>query len=66
MAHSYDMIHRNVKPTNIMVSGTGEVKIIDFGMSYPTGQDQIVQDGTMVGTAQYISPERAQGQQATP
>ena len=49
-----------------MVSDTGEVKITDFGVSYSTGQGQITQDGMVVGTAQYISPEQAQGQQATP
>ena len=60
------MIHRDVKPANIMVSDSGEVKITDFGVSYSTGQGQITQDGMVVGTAQYISPEQAQGQQATP
>ena len=49
-----------------MVSRTGEVKITDFGVSYSTDQGQITQDGMVVGTAQYISPEQAQGQQATP
>ena len=60
------MIHRDVKPANIMVSDTGEVKITDFGVSYSTNQEQITQDGMVVGTAQYISPEQAQGKQATP
>ena len=66
VAHSHGVIHRDVKPANIMVSDTGEVKITDFGVSYSTGQGQITQDGMVVGTAQYISPEQAQGQQATP
>ena len=60
------MIHRDVKPANIMVSDSGEVKITDFGVSYSTNQEQITQDGMVVGTAQYISPEQAQGQHATP
>ena len=60
------MIHRDVKPANIMVSTTGEVKITDFGVSYSTNQEQITQDGMVVGTAQYISPEQAPGKQATP
>ncbi len=66
VAHSHGVIHRDVKPANIMVSTTGEVKITDFGVSYSTNQEQITQDGMVVGTAQYISPEQAQGKQATP
>ena len=66
VAHSHGVIHRAVKPANIMVSDTGEVKITDFGVSYSTNQEQITQDGMVVGTAQYISPEQAQGKQATP
>lgn len=66
VAHSHGVIHRDVKPANIMVSDSGEVKITDFGVSYSTNQAQITQDGMVVGTAQYISPEQAQGEQATP
>ncbi|KFF31769.1 serine/threonine-protein kinase [Bifidobacterium bombi] len=66
VAHSHGVIHRDVKPGNIMVSPDGEVKITDFGVSYSTNQAQITQDGMVVGTAQYISPEQAQGEQATP
>ncbi|PLS31135.1 serine/threonine protein kinase [Bifidobacterium margollesii] len=66
VAHSHGVIHRDVKPANIMVSESGEVKITDFGVSYSTNQAQITQDGMVVGTAQYISPEQAQGEHATP
>lgn len=65
VAHSHCVIHRDVKPANIMVSETGSVKITDFGVSYSSDQEQITQDGMVVGTAQYISPEQAQGEQAT-
>jgi serine/threonine-protein kinase len=65
VAHSHGVIHRDVKPANIMVSDNGMVKITDFGVSYSTNQGQITQDGMVVGTAQYISPEQAQGQKAT-
>lgn len=66
VAHSHGVIHRDVKPANIMVSKDGQVKITDFGVSYSTNQAQITQDGMVVGTAQYISPEQAQGKKATP
>ncbi|RBP97799.1 serine/threonine protein kinase [Bifidobacterium aemilianum] len=66
IAHSHGIIHRDVKPANIMVSEEGEVKITDFGISTSSNQESITQDGMVVGTAQYISPEQAQGQQATP
>ena len=49
VAHSHGVIHRDVKPANIMVSTTGEVKITDFGVSYSTNQEQITQDGMVVG-----------------
>ncbi len=65
VAHSHGVIHRDVKPANIMVSDNGDVKITDFGVSYSTDQEQITQDGMVVGTAQYISPEQAQGRHAT-
>ena len=66
VAHSHGVIHRDVKPANIMVAPQGQVKITDFGVSYSTNQVQITQAGMVVGTAQYISPEQAQGLKATP
>lgn len=66
VAHCHGVVHRDVKPANIMVSSEGEVKITDFGVSRSSNQGQITQDGMVVGTAQYISPEQAQGEPATP
>lgn len=65
VAHCHGVIHRDIKPANIMVSKEGDVKITDFGVSYSSNQQQITQDGMVVGTAQYISPEQAQGLIAT-
>ena len=58
MAHSHGVIHRDVKPANIMVSDTGEVKITDFGVSYSTGQGQITQDGMVVAPHNTSPPSR--------
>ena len=66
VAHERGVIHRDVKPANIMVAPNGQVKITDFGVSYSTNQAPITAAGMVVGTAQYISPEQAQGKTATP
>lgn len=66
VAHERGVIHRDVKPANIMVAPNGQVKITDFGVSYSTNQAPITAAGMVVGTAQYISPEQAQGKKATP
>ena len=51
VAHSHGVVHRDVKPANIMVGSNGDVKITDFGVSYSTNQEQITQDGMVVGRA---------------
>ena len=65
-AHRNGIVHRDIKPGNLLITPEGRVKITDFGVSYSTNQEQITQDGMVVGTAQYISPEQAQGKHATP
>jgi len=60
VAHGYDVIHRDVKPHNIMVQPDGSVKVMDFGIAR-AGNSTLTQTGSVLGTAQYISPEQAQG-----
>ncbi len=59
-AHGYDVIHRDIKPHNIMVQSDGSVKVMDFGIAR-AGNTTMTQTGSVLGTAQYLSPEQAQG-----
>lgn len=64
--HGAGIVHRDIKPGNIMVTLTGEVKLTDFGISKAPGQVNLTQAGMVMGTAQYLPPEQAMGQPATP
>lgn len=64
--HGAGIVHRDIKPGNIMVSPTGQVKLTDFGISKAPGQANLTQAGMVMGTAQYLPPEQAMGQPATP
>ncbi|WP_415934052.1 protein kinase domain-containing protein [Varibaculum cambriense] len=64
--HGAGIVHRDIKPGNIMVTPTGEVKLTDFGISKAPGQVNLTQAGMVMGTAQYLPPEQAMGQPATP
>ncbi len=59
-AHGYDVIHRDVKPQNIMVQPDGSAKVMDFGIAR-AGGTTMTQTGSVLGTAHYVSPEQAQG-----
>ena len=57
-AHQFDIIHRDIKPGNIMITDQGMVKIVDFGLAKLSGQTKLTQTGSTLGTAGYMSPEQ--------
>jgi serine/threonine-protein kinase len=65
VAHSYDIIHRDIKPQNIMVQPDGNAKVMDFGIARANSAN-LTQTGSVLGTAYYVSPEQAQGKDLTP
>ena len=64
-AHGYGIIHRDIKPQNIIVTPDGVVKVMDFGIARAVDSDA-TQTGSVLGTAQYVSPEQAQGRRLGP
>jgi eukaryotic-like serine/threonine-protein kinase len=63
-AHQQGLVHRDVKPQNILLNGEGQVKVTDFGIARSLDvQHGMTQTGTVLGTSDYIAPEQAQGQQ---
>ena len=65
-AHRVGLVHRDVKPGNILVGADGLVKITDFGIAHAAGSAPITGPGLVMGTTQYMAPERIAGGQATP
>jgi serine/threonine-protein kinase len=65
-AHAAGVVHRDVKPANLLVRPDGTVKMTDFGIAWSAANATVTRTGHVVGTAQYLAPELVQGQRATP
>jgi serine/threonine-protein kinase len=65
-AHARGIVHRDVKPANLMVTPAGQVKVTDFGIARAADGVALTSTGEVIGTPHYLSPEQAQGHPATP
>jgi len=65
-AHRHGIVHRDVKPANLLLNDRGEVRVADFGIASAAGLDSMTLTGTVLGTAGYLAPEQAAGQRSGP
>ncbi len=65
-AHGQGLVHRDVKPANVLFTDEGEAKLSDFGIAAAAGESGLTDDGRVLGSAHYIAPEQAQGAPAGP
>ncbi len=65
-AHSRALVHRDIKPGNLLITPAGQLKVTDFGIAKVAHQVPVTRTGMVMGTAQYISPEQASGREAVP
>jgi eukaryotic-like serine/threonine-protein kinase len=66
VAHAKGVVHRDVKPANLMLDREGNVHVADFGIASAAGMASLTVTGTVLGTAGYLAPEQAQGDRAVP
>ncbi|REK19525.1 MAG: serine/threonine protein kinase [Planctomycetota bacterium] len=64
-AHDHGVIHRDLKPANLLLAETGEIKLSDFGIARLFGNTRTTSDGGVLGTAEYMAPEQADGRNVT-
>ncbi len=65
-AHRNGVVHRDIKPHNVAVAPDGRLKVMDFGIARAGASSQMTETGSIIGTAQYLSPEQARGAPVTP
>jgi serine/threonine-protein kinase len=66
-AHEHGLVHRDVKPQNVLLNNEGEVKVTDFGIARSLHVEHgVTQTGTVLGTGEYLAPEQASGKQVSP
>jgi hypothetical protein len=66
VAHRRGLVHRDVKPGNVLLTNDGRVKLADFGIALALGTDSATRTGVVLGSVQYLAPEVARGETATP
>ena len=65
-AHAAGLVHRDIKPGNLLIAADGQVKITDFGIAHAAGSAPVTRTGMLIGTPGYLAPERVSGAAATP
>ena len=65
VAHARNMVHRDIKPQNVLIDEEGRAKLTDFGISRQLEQDGVTATGRVLGTTDYVAPEQAMGKEST-